>query len=248
MNAFTLIVGFFIAALAATAAIMKFHRGLLPKWQVIGITLAGLLIIGAGLTDIVLIDHRDAGARAREHLDATAKHVADLKQRIEANVAAMQAALAEPQTSHEPSMVERDQAWRDRVATLANETGTLVKERDQLSKEINAIESDADAAASADRLSQSRFSILLEAALILYFAIAWSALALNVRKRRAEMRSEWIHQHGLDPTFASDRVKQLAASGAKIAAIVAYRLETGANLREAKEAVEALSSDKAIAG
>jgi hypothetical protein len=238
MNAFTLIVGFVIVALAASAAIMKFHRGLLPKWQVIGITLAGLVIMAGGLADIVLIDHRDQGARVQEHLDATAKHLADLKQRIEANVAAVQAAVAEP------SSVERDQAWRDRVATLAGETGTLVKERDELSKEINGIQPEA----AADRLLQSRFSILLEAALILYLGIAWSAIALNVRKRRAETRAEWIRQHGLDPTIASDHVRQLAASGAKIAAIVAYRVETGADLREAKNAVEALSSKNAIAG
>jgi hypothetical protein len=247
MNAFTLIVGFVAAALAATAAIMKFHRGLLPKWQVIGITLAGLLIMVGGLADIVLIDHRNEGASVQERLDATTKHLADLKQRSEANVAAVQATLAEPQTSHEAPSVERDQAWRDRLATLVKETGALIKEREELGKEINAIEPDLAAAAAADRL-QSRISILLETALILYLAIAWSAIILNVRRRHAETRAQWIRQHGLDPTVVSDRVRQLAASGAKIAAIVAYREETGANLSEAKNAVESLSSKRTVTG
>ena len=52
-----------------------------------------------------------------------------------------------------------------------------------------------------------------------------------------------LRHHGVDPTqglVLSDRVKQLAADPArKIAAIKAYREETGAGLAEAKEAVEA---------
>jgi hypothetical protein len=56
-----------------------------------------------------------------------------------------------------------------------------------------------------------------------------------------------LQHHGVDPTQGgfplSDRVKQLAADPArKIAAIKAYREETGAGLAEAKEAVESFIS------
>jgi ribosomal protein L7/L12 len=55
-----------------------------------------------------------------------------------------------------------------------------------------------------------------------------------------------LRHHGVDPTQGllpcSERVKQLAAEpGRKIAAIKAYREETGASLAEAKEAIEALA-------
>ena len=239
MDAFTLIVGFVIGALAASVAIVKFYRGPLPRWQIIGIALLGLLIIGCGTADWVLIDQSGANARVQIHLDATAAHIADLKRRIDANVAAVQAVLAEPQTSHEPPSVERDQAWQKRVAALADETGALVKERDELAKEIKAI--NPSAAAASAREWRQLISILLDCAIFAYMVVVWFVIFLNIRKRRADARTTTAPQDGLESNLASDHVRQLAASGAKIAAIKAYREETGANLFEAKSAVEALS-------
>jgi len=236
MDVFTLIVGFVICGLAASVAIVKFYRGPLPRWQIIGCVLLGLSIIGCAAADWVFLDQSGADARVQIHLDATAAHTADLKRRIDANVAAMQAALAEPLTSHEPPSAERDLAWRNRVAALAGETGSLLRERDGLLAEIKAIK--PSAAAAATREWQQLVSILLDCAMFAYMGVVWLALFLNIRKRRAQAAP----LGGLDPNLASDHVRQLAASGAKIAAIKVYREETGANLFEAKKAVEALSN------
>jgi hypothetical protein len=236
MDALKLIVGFVICALAASVTIVKFYRGPLPRWQIIGFALLGLSIIGCAAADWVLLDQSRADARVQIHLDATAAHTADLRRRIDANVAAMQAALAEPLTSHEPPSAERDQAWRNRVAALAGETGSLLRERDGLLEEIKAIK--PSAAAAATREWQQLVSLLLDCAMFPYMGIVWLAIFLNTRKRRAQAEP----QGGIDQNLASDHVRQLAASGAKIAAIKVFREETGANLFEAKKAVEALSN------
>jgi hypothetical protein len=235
MDALKLIVGFVICALAASMAIVKFYRGPLPRWQIIGCVLLGLLIISCAAADWVLLDQSGANARVQTHLDATGAHTADLKRRIDANVAAMQAALAEPLTSHEPPSAERDQAWRNRVAALAGETGSLLRERDGLLAEIKAIN---PSAAATTREWQQLVSILLDCAMFAYMGVVWLAIFLNIRKRRAQAAP----QGGLDPNLASDHVRQLGASGAKIAAIRVFREETGANLFEAKKAVEPLSN------
>ena len=238
MNSLILIVGPAISALGASVALIQFHRGPSPKWRIIGTILVGLLAIGAGVADWVLIDHRGMVERTQPHLDVIAAHVADLKRRIDANVAA----VAEPQTSHEPSSAERDQAWRNRVAFLANETAALLKERDELLKEINAIDLVAiGAAAASARVSQEWLTIVFGCVILVYVMILWFVFLGDIRQRRADARAASAGQHGLEGTLASDHVRQLAASGAKIAAIKAYREETGANLLEAKKAIEALS-------
>lgn len=190
MNALILIVGPAICALGGSVALIKFYRGPSPKWRIIGTILVGLVAIGAGVADWVLIDQRGMVERTQIHLDATAAHVADLKRRIDANVGASQAAVAEPQTSHEPHSAERDQAWRNRVASLANETGALLKERDELLKEINAIDLVAiGAAAASARVWQERLVFVFGCVILAYAIILWFLLIRDIRKRRADARA-----------------------------------------------------------
>jgi hypothetical protein len=240
MNAITPLVGVGLAICAAMAsvAVARFHRGLLPKIQVAAFVFAGLVLIGAAAIDLILVNQADGGAEVQAHLDATTAHSADLRRRIDANVAAMTAALAEPLTSHEPPSVERDQAWQKKIGSLANETAALLKERDALVAEIYSIQPSVGAANNRD--SQQRFSIILTLAMIGYAASIWLATFAAGRKERAEARAAAMRQFGLDTTPASDEVKHLAASGDKIRAIKAYRDATGASLVEAKNAVESL--------
>ena len=82
MNSLILIVGRAISALGASVALIQFHRGPSPKWRIIGTILVGLLAIGAGVADWVLINQRGLVERTQPHLDVIAAHVADLKRRI----------------------------------------------------------------------------------------------------------------------------------------------------------------------
>jgi hypothetical protein len=84
--------------------------------------------------------------------------------------------------------------------------------------------------------------------LFLGIAILFAALAsyrdTTARIGRVERKlNALLRHHGVDPTQGSpvsDRVKQLAGDPSrKIEAIRVYREETGAELAEAKEAVEA---------
>ena len=216
MNSLILIVGPAISALGASVALIQFHRGPSPKWRIIGTILVGLLAIGAGVADWVLIDHRGMVERTQPHLDVIAAHVADLKRRIDANVAA----VAEPQTSHEPSSAERDQAWRNRVASLANETAALLKERDELLKEINAIDLVAiGAAAASARVWQECLMFVFGCVILAYVMILWFVFHRRYSQTPRRRARRVGGQHGLEGTLASDHVRQLAASGGKIAAI-----------------------------
>ncbi len=85
----------------------------------------------------------------------------------------------------------------------------------------------------------------------LVLAVGWLLFSrdrLNQRVRTLEIRLERLLRHvGFDADRippASDAVATLARTpGAKIAAIKAYRQETGATLREAKAEVERLARD-----
>jgi hypothetical protein len=235
MNAFTLTAA--VVAFAPVAALVaaRFYRGPLPRSQFFVIVLLAVAVVGGAAANLALVDQRDGGS-VRERVQAVAAHTADLKRRIEANVAAMQATLAEPQTSKQPPSVERDRAWRDRVASLAHEAQALAQERDDLAKQIDALQ--PDVAASRDSIRRMRLVLL--AVVFAFVTIGSLAVILSARKRIAKARAARMSLPVGEPIVASDRVKRLAAAGRRIVAVQVYREETGAGLVEALNAVDNL--------
>ena len=78
--------------------------------------------------------------------------------------------------------------------------------------------------------------------ILLVTLVSYSSMTARLRGIERKLNALLLH-HGVDPKQSgfplSDRVKELAADpNRKIAAIKAYREETGAGLAEAKEAVE----------
>ncbi len=238
MNSFVLFAGGYALFIAvAGIAIFKFHSGLVPKYQVFAIAAAGITIMSALTADLVFLSRDRLNSDIQTQIDAATAHSADLGQRIYANVAAMKTTLAEQRISQESPSIERDQAWQKRVGDLAKETGELLKERDALVQEIGALQP-AIAAAAADHLFQKRFTNLFVIAVTGYLTATGLTLLVASRKRRFEIRAAKMRAQGLDPMALSDRVKRLADEGRKIAAIKAYREESGASLLEAKNNVE----------
>ena len=236
MNAFTLTAAVVAFAPVAAFVAAKFYRGPLPRSQFFVIVLLAVAVVGGTTANLALVDQRDGNSAVRERVQAQAAHTADLKRRIEANVAAMQATLTEPQTSKEPPSVERDRAWRDRVASLAHETRALAQERDDLAKEIDALQPDI----AASRNSIRRTRLILLAVVCAFVTIGSLAVILSARKRIAKARAARMSLPVGEPIVASDRVKRLAASGKRSVAIQVYREETGAGLVEAMNAVDNL--------
>lgn len=76
-------------------------------------------------------------------------------------------------------------------------------------------------------------------ALVVCFLVIWQLITL-LRIGRLERKLDLLGRpQGAKPLKLSERVKQLAEEpGRKIEAIKAYREETGAGLKEAKDAVE----------
>jgi len=79
------------------------------------------------------------------------------------------------------------------------------------------------------------------------FAI-WLRRSEAAHRRRIKARLATMREQGLDPMAASDRVRQLAASGRKTTAIRIYIQETGAGYAAAKILVEQLSEPSATDG
>jgi ribosomal protein L7/L12 len=87
------------------------------------------------------------------------------------------------------------------------------------------------------------------AALAVVVVVRSSHANMTAHLRRVEQKlNALLRHHGVEPTQGpalSDRVKELAADPArKIAAIKAYREETGAGLAEAKEAIESFTNGR----
>ena len=87
-------------------------------------------------------------------------------------------------------------------------------------------------------------SWLLVALMILVLLSLWSSTSSDnlQRLRRIERKVELILSHlGIDPSQgANQQVIELMKAGQKIQAIKAYREQTGAGLKEAKDYVEGL--------
>jgi ribosomal protein L7/L12 len=88
------------------------------------------------------------------------------------------------------------------------------------------------------------------ALMVLVLNLLW---AIDRRSRRNERNLVALMAHlgvsGSEPPEPSDAVKALAADPSrKIAAIEAYRIETGLGLLEAKEAIERLTSARSSGG
>jgi hypothetical protein len=236
LNAFAFTIGFEIFLFLASVAIFRFHRSALPKSQFLVVVFAGVGMIGAPAANLALVSQRNAGVQ--ERLDAARAHGADLRRRIDANVAAMQAFLAEPGTSQESPSFGRDQPWREALASLGHETAALSKERDALLAEINAIP--GVAVADSNLELQRYLSLLSIVGICAYGGIVGLALLLAASERRAETRAAPMRLSRLEPRVASDRVDRSAASGEKLAAVGADT-EWGADRVEAKNPGETLS-------
>ncbi len=131
----------------------------------------------------------------------------------------------------------------ERVTAFQKETAALQADTNAISRELQAVKQRTDAVQS--KLIDLKRARAFRDLLTFVSALAIAALAVvggvrisSAQRRHVAERSASLRAQGIDPAVPSERVKQLAGAGNKIAAIKIYREETGAWLVEAKDAVE----------
>jgi len=182
---------------------------------------------------------REMRADTRRQSVSIQARAAALQQRINANTADMGAAL---RVSNEPRDPDQVKQWQERVRGITKVTSSLVDERKALQRDAEAFRSASSAASkSRDWYGLLQIMLLAGAALII---VTTAVTDLVIRKRCIAERNSILRRRGLDPMVPSDRVKSLTKAGRKIQAIAAYRKETGADLVQAKEAIEKYQAHK----
>jgi hypothetical protein len=132
---------------------------------------------------------------------------------------------------------------RIRVNKGASEASALQEERKAISRDAQALKERA--VATQSEFNDARRARAFRDLLTFVCALAIAILAVvgrvcisrTQRKRIAE-RNASLRAQGIDPTVPSERVRQLAHAGKKIAAIKIYCEETGTWPQEAKHVVE----------
>ncbi len=182
-------------------------------------------------------ESRQITEKFRGQIDALTTRAAGLKERVAVNKANTVATTQQAQ----------DAIQRNDLSLLKDNSekqASLSKERDQLAAEGTTLSNDLatlKAAQNSARQAQSQNEFWTALGTITSLAILFLGLGLNrsAQKAKTALRAAQMRQQGLGPLTLSAHVIELANNGKKIAAIAAYRAETGTDLIAAKGAVEA---------